>query len=101
MAKITFEAGDIISWQSEPSNEILNLEQEYLAVCLSENKCITFAYRDETDKNHDVESTVGSIEEIPKHALPVTFHGGVPSCWHQMFKALIEVSRFKEASTED
>ena len=86
MAKISFEAGDIIDFFAEDNHK-------FVGVCLDEKTCIAFLCRLKGGGlvASAEEGCVGSIQAIPVDALVCRFHEGVPNVWKMPFAALIKV----------
>lgn len=94
MAKITFEAGDVISYCVQSKKNSNEFEVEYLGVCLDEKRWIRFVYDvEDKPRNLHEEETLGEIQTIEEWSWPITIYGGVPDCWHQMFKALVTMAK--------
>lgn len=101
MAKITFEAGDVISFTENPSNDE-SFKNYYLGVCIDSKRCISF-FKGST--SNDPEDSLflnqGAIKDIPQTALPVSIDENVPPDWYQMFSALVLMAEVNSESNRD
>lgn len=93
MARIIFEAGDIVSFVGGTKDSNTQSSSEFLGVCMNESQCICFLYR---DGNSYIESDEGEMINIPNEALPIVLERGVPAIWRQMFNALVVMAKAKE-----
>lgn len=59
--------------------------------------CLAFLFHEDGEglTIENLNKSVGKITEIPVDALPVNIDASIPPCWHQMFKALVEVAKGK------
>lgn len=99
MAKITFEAGDVISFTENPSNDE-SYKNYYLGVCIDSKRCISF-FKGST--SNDPEDSLflnqDSIKDIPKTSLPVNIDDDVPPDRYQMFSALVLMAEVNSESS--
>ena len=86
MAKITFEAGDVISFgivasDGKDCGSGSGFVKEYNGICLDSGVCIAFLYCDNSEVEiiKDLDLQLGQVQQIPENALPVNLKLSVPT----------------------
>lgn len=96
MARIIFEAGDVISYVHRESTVPPDLaDTKFLGVCLNEKTWIKFFWRNDDGRNGIKHPQSPIIDDIPNGAIPVVLDDSVPGDWKYMFEALILVTKTK------